>query len=100
MSLQTTAKNVCLYCGIRCSNKDAHRYRLTKEEILDCCSEGYGHSFRTFALQGGEDLYFTDERSYINPKKPLEIWLFRLLQTAIINSKGRDDNAIEKRNNY
>lgn len=55
-------KNDCYYCGIRCSNKNAVRYRLTKEDILECCREGYELGFRTFVLQGGEDPYFTDER--------------------------------------
>lgn len=55
-------KNDCLYCGIRRSNAKADRYRLTKEEILSCCDNGYGLGFRTFVLQGGEDAYFTDER--------------------------------------
>lgn len=55
-------KNDCLYCGIRRSNAKANRYRLTKEEILDCCKVGYELGFRTFVLQGGEDPYFTDDR--------------------------------------
>ncbi len=55
-------KNDCYYCGIRCGNKDAIRYRLTKEQILSCCESGYKLGFRTFVLQGGEDPYFTDER--------------------------------------
>ena len=55
-------KNNCYYCGIRCGNKEAERYRLTEEEIMACCREGYTLGFRTFVLQGGEDLYFTDER--------------------------------------
>ncbi|HEY8421649.1 MAG TPA: [FeFe] hydrogenase H-cluster radical SAM maturase HydE [Thermoclostridium sp.] len=55
-------KNDCYYCGIRKSNCMAERYRLTKEQILECCSVGYGLGFRTFVLQGGEDGYFTDER--------------------------------------
>lgn len=55
-------KNDCLYCGIRRSNRCAERYRLTTEEILECCKEGYALGFRTFVLQGGEDPYFTDER--------------------------------------
>ena len=55
-------KNDCYYCGIRKSNTRAQRYRLTKEEILDCCKEGYELGFRTFVLQSGEDVYFTDER--------------------------------------
>ena len=55
-------KNDCLYCGIRHSNKNADRYRLTDEQILSCCDSGYELGFRTFVLQGGEDPYYTDER--------------------------------------
>ena len=53
-------KNDCYYCGIRCSNQNARRYRLTKEQILSCCHNGYQLGFRTFVLQGGEDPFFTD----------------------------------------
>lgn len=52
----------CLYCGIRRSNACASRYRLTAEEILECCREGYDLGYRTFVLQGGEDAWWTDER--------------------------------------
>lgn len=54
-------KNDCYYCGIRRSNRNADRYRLSKEEILACCKNGYELGFRTFVLQGGEDPYFTDD---------------------------------------
>ena len=54
-------KNNCYYCGIRCGNTKADRYRLSKEQILDCTENGYSLGFRTFVLQGGEDSYFTDE---------------------------------------
>lgn len=52
----------CYYCGIRKSNPCVSRYRLTEEEILACCKEGYESGLRTFVLQGGEDGYFTAER--------------------------------------
>ena len=55
-------KNDCYYCGIRKSNSNAMRYRLTKAEILACCKEGYELGFRTFVLQGGEDGFFTDDK--------------------------------------
>ena len=55
-------RNDCYYCGIRKSNGNAQRYRLSKEEILSCCEHGYELGFRTFVLQGGEDGYFTDDR--------------------------------------
>ena len=54
-------KNNCYYCGIRAGNSSAVRYRLTKDDILFCCSEGYSLGFRTFVLQGGEDTYYTDD---------------------------------------
>ena len=54
-------KNGCYYCGINRKNKNVRRYRLTKEEILDCCRQGYELGFRTFVLQGGEDPFFTDD---------------------------------------
>ncbi|MEE1085977.1 MAG: [FeFe] hydrogenase H-cluster radical SAM maturase HydE [Schaedlerella sp.] len=54
-------KNNCYYCGIRGGNKNAVRYRLTKEDILSCCENGYELGFRTFVMQGGEDLYYSDE---------------------------------------
>ena len=61
IELSSYCKNDCLYCGIRRSNKNAVRYRLTKEQILKCCDLGYELGFRTFVMQGGEDPYFTDE---------------------------------------
>jgi biotin synthase len=54
-------KNNCYYCGIRAGNANVHRYRLTKEEILTCADRGYALGFRTVVLQGGEDLFFTDD---------------------------------------
>lgn len=53
-------RNNCYYCGIRKGNRSVPRYRLTKEQILSCCKEGYALGFRTFVLQGGEDGFFTD----------------------------------------
>ena len=55
-------RNDCYYCGIRRSNAHVQRYRLTPEEILSCCTEGYALGFRTFVLQGGEDAFFTEQR--------------------------------------
>lgn len=52
----------CIYCGIRTSNKNADRYRLSLTEILSACEEGYRLGYKTFVLQGGEDSYYTDEK--------------------------------------
>lgn len=55
VEISSFCKNNCFYCGLRCSNKNASRYRLTKEEILSSCREGAAMGFNTFVLQGGED---------------------------------------------
>ena len=54
-------KNNCYYCGIQGSNPNANRYRLSKEEILSACENGYQLGYRSFVLQGGEDPHYTDE---------------------------------------
>lgn len=54
-------RNDCYYCGIRRSNQQVQRYRLTEDEILSCCKEGYELGFRTFVLQGGEDSSYLDD---------------------------------------
>ena len=51
----------CLYCGIRASNTKVERYRLTPEEILACCEQGYQLGYKTFVLQSGEDFWYTEE---------------------------------------
>lgn len=61
IEVSNICKNDCYYCGIRKSNLNCDRYRLTKDEILECCKDGYALGFRTFVLQGGEDGAFTDE---------------------------------------
>ncbi len=54
-------KNDCYYCGLRRGNAFAERYRLTKEEVLSCCKQGYDLGFKTFVLQGGEDMGITTD---------------------------------------
>lgn len=61
IEISNYCKNDCYYCGIRKSNKSCQRYRLTEEDILSCCEQGYALGFRTFVLQGGEDAYYSDE---------------------------------------
>ncbi|MDE6780034.1 MAG: [FeFe] hydrogenase H-cluster radical SAM maturase HydE [Ruminococcus sp.] len=61
IEISSYCRNDCLYCGIRRSNRNAGRYRLSRKEILSCCETGYELGFRTFVMQGGEDSYFTDD---------------------------------------
>ncbi len=61
IELSNYCKCDCYYCGIRRSNKKVERYRLTSEQVLDCCRIGYDLGLRTFVLQSGEDRHFSDD---------------------------------------
>lgn len=61
IEISNYCKNDCYYCGIRSTNSNADRYRLTENEIIECSDSGYDLGFRTFVLQGGEDKFFDDE---------------------------------------
>lgn len=52
-------RNDCYYCGIRKSNMNARRYRLTGDTIISCADNGYDLGFRTVVLQSGEDLAYS-----------------------------------------
>lgn len=65
IEVSNICRNDCLYCGIRRSNKSCDRYRLTKEQILECAEEGYGLGFRTFVLQGGEGIFSAEHTANI-----------------------------------
>lgn len=54
-------KNNCSYCGIRRGNTSVARYRLSKDEILECCGRAAKFGFKTFVIQGGEDAVFNPD---------------------------------------
>ena len=62
LEISSYCRNDCYYCGLRCSNKNAVRYRLDDKEILNCCRSAYALGLRTLVLQGGEDAAFNDDR--------------------------------------
>lgn len=62
IELTSYCKKDCLYCGLRRSNKEAERYRLSVDDVLECVRKGDKLGYKTFVLQGGEDGYFTDEK--------------------------------------
>ena len=61
IEISSCCKNNCFYCGLRRDNRSCRRYRLTPEQILECCAEGHALGFRTFVLQGGEDPGFSEQ---------------------------------------
>ena len=62
IEISSYCRNNCLYCGLRRDNTSAERYRLSAEQILECCQTGYNLGLRTFVLQGGEDGFWRDSR--------------------------------------
>lgn len=60
IEVSSYCRNNCYYCGLRASNGEAERYRLSEDQILECCREGYNLGLRTFVLQGGEDAAMSD----------------------------------------
>ena len=83
-------KNNCYYCGIRNSNKNAQRYRLTSEQILSCCETGWNLGFRTFVLQGGEDPYFTDDTDLSDCPRRLKKYTRDCAVTLSIGEKSEE----------
>lgn len=61
IEISSYCRNNCNYCGLRCGNTLASRYRLGKEQILACCRKAALLGFNTFVLQGGEDPLQSDE---------------------------------------
>lgn len=61
LEITNYCKNDCYYCGIRHSNSHCERFKLSAEEILDCCENGYKNGFRTFVMQGGENGGYSDD---------------------------------------
>lgn len=62
IEISSYCRNNCLYCGLRRDNRNAERYRISHETIWKACDDGYELGLRSFVLQGGEDMWFTDER--------------------------------------
>ncbi len=55
VELSNRCRRNCLYCGVRAARK-VERYRMTREEILECARLADRFQFGTLVLQSGEDL--------------------------------------------
>jgi biotin synthase len=50
-----------MYCGLRAANRDLERYRMTREEILNCALQAERLGYGTVVMQAGEDDRLTAE---------------------------------------
>jgi biotin synthase len=51
----------CMYCGLRRGNRALPRYRMTRDEILDCARLAVRLGYGTVVMQAGEDDQLTAE---------------------------------------
>jgi len=51
----------CMYCGLRRGNRALERYRMTREEILDCARQAECLGYGTVVMQAGEDPALTTD---------------------------------------
>ena len=80
VELSNHCRRNCLYCGIRASHKTVSRYRLTREEVLECAKKAADFHYGTLVIQAGEDLKFdeafiTEMIREIKARYPLAITL-------------------------
>jgi biotin synthase len=61
IEFSNVCRNDCLYCGLRRSNREVHRYRMTPEEIAETAVRVSARSIGTVVLQSGEDAGYSAE---------------------------------------
>jgi len=54
IELSNICEKDCFYCGIRNSNRELNRYRLTHKEVLDAIRFAHEKGFGSVAIQSGE----------------------------------------------
>lgn len=70
----------CAYCGIRAANSKIPRYRMTRDEVLDCVGKADSLKYGSVVLQSGEDdkidpEWIADVVRTIKAKYPLAVTL-------------------------
>ena len=65
VEITSFCRNNCNYCGIRRSNNTLPRYRMTFDEIMACCQDGYKYGMRTFVLGGPTNVWATLSRKSV-----------------------------------
>jgi biotin synthase len=79
----------CLYCGLRKSNKNLQRYRMTKDEIISTAEKITQAGIKTVVLQSGEDHFYSSSLVtdiILTIKKKFESAI-----TLSIGERGRDE---------
>jgi biotin synthase len=61
IEISSHCERQCMYCGLRRANENLMRYRMTREEILDCAKLAVTLGYGTVVMQAGEDSSLTAE---------------------------------------
>jgi biotin synthase len=61
IELSSHCSRQCMYCGLRQGNSALPRYRMTRDEILDCARQAEKLGYGTVVMQAGEDDALTGE---------------------------------------
>ena len=54
IELSNVCSKDCYYCGLRCSNNNLERYRLSPDEVMAAVVEAKSEGYQTIVLQSGE----------------------------------------------
>ena len=55
IEISSNCRRHCMYCGLRQPNRALTRYRMTRQEILDCARLAERLGYGTVVMQAGED---------------------------------------------
>jgi len=55
IEVSNACARACAYCGISVHNKDVQRYRMGRDEILECARRAKDLGYGTVVMQAGED---------------------------------------------
>lgn len=81
----------CMYCGLRQANKQLPRYRMEREEILNCALQAESLGYGTVVMQAGEDEQITAEWM-----AEIVHWIKRETRLAVTLSLGeRSEDELE-----
>jgi biotin synthase len=63
IEISNICRRLCGYCGLRADNHGIERYRMTRDEILECAQQAVRFGYGTVVMQSGED--FGIEREWM-----------------------------------
>ena len=86
IEISSHCERQCMYCGLRQANQALPRYRMTRQEILDCARQAERLGYGTVVMQAGEDDLLTAE--WI---AEIVWWIKRKTALAVTLSLGERD---------